>query len=527
MTSTSQAAATLATEPSNPAPARTQEIVPQPHRRLLVASLMLAMFLSAMESTIVATAMPSIVSSLGGFADYTWVFSVFLLTQTATIPLYGKLADLYGRRRVFAAGTGSFILGSLACGGSGTMTQLILARAMQGIGAGAVQPIATTIIGDIFTLRERARMQGWLSSVWAVASIVGPLLGGFIVERLHWEWIFLINVPMGLLAITGVVMFLREPATRSRHAVDYLGAALLMAGVMLLLFALLQGGTAWAWTAPQSLGLFTAALLVLAAFVLRESRATEPIVPLSLFKNRIVAAADACSLLLGGMIFALTTFVPLFVQGALGVAATLAGLTLATMSFGWPTASAFAGRVIMAIGFRRTALLGAALNTLGAALLTFLPEASPLPVGAAIFFVGAGMGFLSTTLIVALQGAVPWSSRGVATASNMFSRQLGSTLWVALLGSVLNTALAARLAALPSGMLNGLGGDQLSVTALLLDPQQRAGLDAATLASLQGALSGAVHVVFFGVLLTAAAGLVVSWGLPTGTPSDSGQSRSG
>src|SRR4051794_26336593 len=279
------------------APARP---TPVTGRRIITGSLMLAMFISAMEISIVATATPSIVSKLGGFAELTWVFSAFLLAQAATIPIYGRLADLYGRRRVFAAGTGLFLVGSLLCGLAGSMTQLILFRAIQGLGAGAIQPVATTIIGDIFTLEERARMQGWLSSMWALASLVGPLLGGFIVEHLHWAWIFWVNLPLAPLAIAGVYLFLKEPATRRQHSVDYLGAALLASGVSMLLFGLLQGGVAWL-SAPSLLTLGGGVALLI-GFVARQRRAPEPILPLDLFKNRMVAAADGGFLLIGGVI---------------------------------------------------------------------------------------------------------------------------------------------------------------------------------------------------------------------------------
>src|SRR4051812_8509726 len=280
---------------------------PAPGRRIITGSVMLAMFLSAMEISIVATATPSIVSRLGGFAELTWVFSAFLLAQAATIPIYGRLADLYGRRRVFAAGTSLFLVGSLLCGLSASMTQLILFRVVQGLGAGAIQPVASTIIGDIFTFEERARLQGWLSSMWALASLVGPLIGGFIVEHWHWSWIFWVNLVPGPFAIAGVYLYLREPAARRQHSVDYLGAALLASGVSTLLFGLLQGGVAWAWTSLQSLGLLGGALVLLIGFLLRQQRAPEPILPLTLFKNRVVAVADGGFLLIGGVIPSVTT----------------------------------------------------------------------------------------------------------------------------------------------------------------------------------------------------------------------------
>lgn len=491
----------------------------QTNRPFVVGALMLAMFLAAMEVSIVATAMPSIVSILGGFSEFTWVFSLFLLTQTATIPIYGKVADLYGRRPVFAVGTGIFLVGSLLCGMAGDMNQLIAFRAIQGIGAGAVQPIASTIIGDIFTLRERAKMQGWLSSVWAVASIVGPLVGGFIVEHLHWAWIFWLNLPFGVLAIAGVWLFLHEEVGHRNHAIDYAGAVLLMLGVSLLLLALVQGGTAWDWTSPQSVGLIAGSLIILALFVFRETRAAEPMLPLELFRNRVVATADAGTLLVGGLLLSITSFIPLFVQGTMGLSPTVAGFILASMSLGWPLASGVAGRVIIAIGFRGTAVLGSLLTAMAGALLAFAPQSNgAIWVVIALAVIGAGLGFLSTTLIVAIQTAVEWGQRGVATASNMFSRQLGSSLWVALLGSLLNGVLLARLLELPSATQSAIGGVGVGVTTLLLDSEARAGLDPVVLVQLEGALADAMHVVFIGMLLTTLASVVLAALLPGGRP---------
>lgn len=479
---------------------------------------MLAMFLTAIEISIVATAAPAIVSKLGGLAELTWVFSAFLLAQAATIPIYGRLADLYGRRRVFAAGTGLFLVGSLLCGLATTMTQLILFRVVQGMGAGAVQPVASTIIGDIFTLEERARMQGWLSSVWAIASLVGPLVGGFVVERVHWAWVFWVNLPIGPLAIAGVYLFLREPAVRTRHSVDYAGAALLAGGVSLLLFALLQGGTAWAWTSTESVGLLLGATAVLAAFVWQERRAAEPILPLGLFRNRVVSVVDMAFVLSGMMSPTVVTFISLYVQGVVGASATVAGLSLIPMSIGWPLASAYAGRVILAIGFRRTGLLGAVLAVVGAIVLVAGVSYSTgfesvAWIGVAILVLGAGLGFLTTTSIVALQSSVPWSTRGVATGSAMFSRLLGSTLGIAMLGSILNAALLSRVTALPEDV-RAAGGDGVGVTSVLLDAQARAALDPAVLADLQAVLAGGIQAVFLGVLASALAAVAVAWLLP-------------
>lgn len=491
-------------------------------RPLVTASVMLAMFLAAMEVTIVATAMPAIVSALGGFAELTWVFSLFLLAQTATIPIYGKLADLYGRRPVFAVGTGIFLLGSLLCGAAPSMPLLIAFRALQGIGAGAIQPIATTIIGDIFSVRERARMQGLISSVWVAAAVTGPLIGGFIVERTHWSWVFWINLPLGLLTIAGVWLFLREPGTRAKHQVDYPGAVLLLAGVSLLLFALQQGGHGWEWTAPISLGLFASAALVLAIFVGWEARAAEPILPLSLFRNRVVAVADGLAPTIGGTLIALTSFVPVYAQGVMGASATVAGLSVTIMSMSWPLASMAAARLVLRLGLRRTGLLGAALGVAASALLLVGPNQDLAWLIATLALMGAGFGFVSITMLVAIQSAVPWSSRGVATGSNMFARQLGSALWVAVLGSLLNATLLARLRTLPAAAQDLVGGEGLGVTRLLLDEAARASVAPELLRLLEAALTDAMQVVFLGVLLTSLLALALAALLPKGPLEETG-----
>ena len=286
---------------------------------------------------------------------------VILLTSTTTVPIYGKLADLYGRKPLFLFGTGLFLLGSIASGAAQTMEQLILFRAIQGLGAGAVLPIVLTIIGDIFALEERARMQGLFSGVWGLSSIVGPALGGLIVDRFSWRWVFYINIPFGLLSAVLLMIALKENVERKKHKLDYIGTLTLTGSIVALLFAVLQGGTTWAWNSLPSISLFAVTVLLLVLFLLQERRAAEPILPLTLFTNRIIAISSIGGVILGVIMFGVTSYVPLFVQGVKGGSATSAGVVLGPYLLAWPIASMLSGRLVICYGYRLTAGMGALL----------------------------------------------------------------------------------------------------------------------------------------------------------------------
>jgi len=322
---------------------------------VITIALMLGMSLASLDITIVGTALPSIVGKLGGITLYSWVFSVYLLTSTTTVPIYGKLADLYGRKPIFLLGSGLFILGSIACGTAQTMVQLIIFRAIQGLGAGAVLPIVLTIIGDIFALQERARVQGLFSAIWGLSSLIGPALGGLIVDHFSWRWVFYINIPFGLLSIVLLMISLKEQVERKKHHLDYIGTLTLTTSVAALLFAVLQGGTTWAWDSLPSLALFIAAIVFLAVFLWQEQRTGEPILPLTLFKNRIIAISSIGGLILGILMFGITSFIPLFVQGVQGGTATNAGLTLTPFLLAWPIAATLSGRIVIRYGYRFSA----------------------------------------------------------------------------------------------------------------------------------------------------------------------------
>lgn len=485
------------------------------NRVIVTVAVMLATFLAALDVTIVGTAMPTIIGRLGGMALFPWVFSIYLLTSSVTTPVYGKLADLYGRRLVFAWGATIFLLGSALCGLAQNMVQLIAFRGIQGLGAGAVLPVTITIIGDIFTLEQRARMQGLFSSVWGISAIIGPALGGLIVDFLDWRWVFYINLPLGVLSIVLLLVFLKEDRRQGRPQLDYLGSATLTLGVGALLLALLQGGAYLSWTSPAILGLFTLALVSLAGFVWVERRAPEPMLPLDLFHNRIITVAVIGNFLAGAVMIGASSYVPLFVQGVLGGTAINAGAALAPMSIGWPIGSIICGRILLRVGYKRLAALGMLFQIGAAAMLLTLHPATTRPFVSAVSFVmGLGLGFCTTAFIVFVQAAVGWGRRGVATAAVQFMRTLGSTVGMALTGTALNALLAIRVLAT---------GDHLSATATinrLMDPLQRHLIPPEQVAPLRAALADALHGTFWLILAFAVAGLVSIFWLPAYTPKE-------
>ncbi len=499
------------------------------NRGVVTGFLMLAMFLSAMEGTIVATAMPTIVGKLGGFSQFAWVFSIFLLTQAVTIPIYGRLADLFGRKPVFAVGTAIFMLGSLLCGFSHSMTMLILFRAMQGLGAGAVQPIATTIVGDLYPGPERAKVQGLLSSMWALASVVGPALGGVIVQTIGWEWIFELNVPLGLVAVIGIALFLRESLEHHAARIDYAGAVLMVLAVCSLIFALLEAGVRWSWGSWQIIGLLVLSALLFGAFVWVESKLEHPMLPLGMMKMRVVAIANVGALLTGAITLGTSSFIPTFAQGVLGTNAFIAGAVIVTVSIGWPLASTLSGKLIWRFGYRAINMVGMVFCVAGALLdLTIGGHTSPWLIAFFNFLTGIGLGLASNTQIISIQSSVAWKQRGIATGSNMFARILGSTLGVAVLGTIVNGTLAKQLARMQgAGTGAGTGTAQVkdptAVTNLLLNPAQRSQLPVSQLHELTSALAHSIHLAFWAVVVVAVVGLAASLRVPGGVPDHTGK----
>jgi len=442
---------------------------------------MLAMFMIAVEGTIVATAMPTIVADLGGFQLYSWVFAIYLLTQAVTIPIYGKLADMAGRKPVLFAGVAVFLLGSVLAGFSRDMMQLIGFRALQGFGAGAVQPIALTIVGDIYTAKERARIQGYLSSVWGISAVIGPMLGAFLVEQAHWSFVFWVNVPIGVACVALLAVFLNEQVGHKKHKVDYAGSALLMTGTTALMLALIQGQSLSGGTEA---GLLLAAGLCLAGFLAQERRAAEPMMPLGLWARPMIAIGNSGALVTGALMIGVVSFLPAYVQGVMGRSAAVSGSAVAAVAIGWPLAGTIGGRLMGRTSYRFTAVLGAGFLILGSVFLIALtPRLGPLWAGAGAFLIGAGMGFSTTTYLVSIQTSVGWDERGVATSSNMFMRMVGQAVGAAVFGAVLNLGLSRAAA----------GSNDLN---RMMQPATRSLVAPAQLASLADSMAGALHGVF-------------------------------
>jgi EmrB/QacA subfamily drug resistance transporter len=408
----------------------------------VLISLMLSTGLVAIDSTIIATAVPSIVANLGGFAQFPWLFSVYLLAQAVSIPIYGKLADLFGRKPVMLVGIGLFLLGSVLCGAAWSMPALIAFRALQGLGAGAVQPMSLTIAGDLFSTAERGKVQGYLGAVWGASAVVGPTLGGVFSEYLTWRWIFFVNAPLCLLAVWALTRNFHERVNRRRHTLDYAGAALLTAGCTLLILGLLEGGEAWSWASVPGVGVLVAGATLVGAFLLVERRAAEPVLPLWVFRHRMLVTSTLVSLSVGAVLIGLTSYVPTYVQGVLGTGPLVAGFALATLTVGWPITAWQSSKVYLRFGFRTCALIGSAVTALGAALNALLTShATVVEVAAVCFVAGAGLGLTAGPALIAAQATVGWSQRGVVTGTNMFGRSMGSAVGVALFGAIANATL--------------------------------------------------------------------------------------
>ncbi|WP_062012882.1 MDR family MFS transporter [Aureimonas sp. AU4] len=471
-------------------------------RPLILAAVMASMAMIAIEATIVSTAMPQIAGQLGDLQLYAWVFSSFLLTQTATTVVFGKLADTFGRKPVLLFGIAVFLIGSILCGFAWSMTSLIAFRFIQGLGAGAIQPVALTVIGDLYTMEERAKIQGFLASVWGVSSVVGPFAGGLIVANLSWAWVFWINLPIGLLAAAGFFLFLREDMVHERRRVDGLGAGLFALSVAALMVALTEAGTQdWAVAAVSAV-VFVAAL---ALFFAQERRAADPMMDMRLWSRRSILTVNAATLFSGMSVIGLTTFLPMYVQGVLGQSALVAGFTLTAMVLGWPVGATIAARNFKRFGLRPTLVFGAVLLPVGAiAFLVLSPGMSPLVPALGSVVMGLGMGFLNTTAIVMIQGSVGWSERGAATASNVFARNLGSTLGASALGAVFSLSLATG---------GGPAGGFEEIRRLLEQTGTLAADGAARLA-----LGASLHLTFLGVFLIALATLGLALLVPRPAP---------
>ncbi|MFJ4907792.1 MFS transporter [Streptomyces sp. NPDC093249] len=474
---------------------------------------MLGMGLAAVDGTIVATAVPQIVGDLGGLSVFSWLFSGYLLAVTVTLPVYGKLSDTFGRKPVLVAGVVLFLVGSLLCAAAWDMASLIAFRVVQGLGGGALQGTVQTIAADLYPLKERPRIQAKLSSVWAASSVAGPAAGGLLAGYADWRWIFLVNLPIGLLALWLIVRHLVEPgrppaargrdrtagpAPRARVRIDWPGALGIFATGALLLTALVQGGVAWPWLSGPSLGLFAGAAALAAVTVVIERRAAEPVIPGWVWRRRTIAAVNLALGALGLLIVAPTVFLPTYAQSVLGLGPIAAGFVLSVMTLSWPISAAFADRVYNRIGFRLTAVVGISLALLLLLAFPFLPfPGEPWQPALLMLLLGAAIGLFQLPLIVGVQSTVPYGERGTTTASVLFCRQVGQSVGAALFGALANGVLTARL---------GDGGDLDTLARALDDP---ASLTPETTESLRRAVDAAVDHVYVGAACAAALALLV------------------
>ena len=425
------------------------------HKEIMfvLSGLMVGMLLAALDQTIVSTALKSIVEDFDGLTHYTWVVTAYLLTSTASTPLYGKISDLYGRRPVFQFAIITFLIGSFAAGAATSMTQLIAFRAVQGLGAGGLMSLTFVIIGDIISPRERGKYQGYFGGVWGLSSVAGPLLGGYFSDHAQilgvtgWRWIFYINLPFGIAALIITSMSLHIPKVKREHSIDYLGALLLVSGVSALLLGISVYGPQDGWQSSKTLLTLASALALILLFIFQESRAKEPILPLTLFKNHTFSVTSVMAFIIGAGMFGAIIMLPLYLQIVKGDSATSAGLKLIPFMIGIVAMSIVSGKMITKHGhYKRFPIIGLALMTVGLAMLSTLTESTPFwQLSIYSILIGAGLGFSMQTIVIALQNAVDFKDLGVATRANTFFRSIGATMGVALFGTVYASRLAHNL----------------------------------------------------------------------------------
>ncbi|MGH9338186.1 MAG: MDR family MFS transporter [Acidobacteriota bacterium] len=485
-------------------------------RAWITFGVMMGMFLGALEATVVVTAMPTVVSSLGGLEIYSWVYSVYFLTATVTQPLWGRLSDLYGRKLFYLAGATLFITGSMLSGLSESMTQLVFFRALQGTGAGALVPLGMTIVGDIYTLQRRARIQGLFSGVWGLSSLVGPLLGGLITDYISWRWVFFLNVPFGLAAGAIIGIGLIEPGKTREHRIDYTGAVLLITCLTCFFFGLDR----WRFGEPGLTAhvLLGSAFVLLLAFLIQERNAVEPILPLHLFRDRIFSAAALNGFFSGMALFGAISFIPLFVQGVLGTGATEAGWALTPLTLAWVTFSIVSGRLILIIGYRKTVITGMVLMMTGFFLLSRMTQdIAAWRMFTYMVLIGSGVGLSMVSMLIAVQNRVPRSLLGIATSSTTFFRTVGASIGIAIMGTVMAREMLSRLAALKSAGY----GDTIDYLAghpdTIVNPLARTQIPEPVLNTLQGLLGVVLQDVFFVAFVVSVFAFASSFLVPGGS----------
>ncbi len=451
---------------------------PNQHKKLLLTGLIIALFFAALDGTIVATALPKIVADLNGFDKMVWLTTAYLLTSTAVVPIAGKLSDIFGRRLIYIIGLSTFIIGSALCGQAETMNELIIFRAIQGLGGGIMMPLAMIVVGDIFVGRERAKFQGAFGAVYALASVIGPWVGGVIVDNVSWRWVFYINLPVGLLAITLISLGLRGKHVRKVVSIDYLGMTTMLIGVVSALLALSLGGNSYDWGSWQIIGLIALAVIGIGSFIFVERKAKEPILPIHFFKQRTFVTVNFIGFFMMIGMIGTTTFIPFFMQGIIGMSASDSGTMMAPMMLGMVLSSFIGGRIVYKVGFKRLFLTGMTISATGIFLLTTLTESTTRHVAFSFMaIIGFGMGFVMPTLTLTLQETFPRKDLGVVTSSTMFFRSIGATFGVTLLGvlmnwkseKLLNDNLVPVLDKIPANQLSSGGQQMLASVYQLID----------------------------------------------------------
>lgn len=470
-------------------------------RRWILLASVVMIFMTGVEGTVIATALPTIVSHLGGFAEFSWVFSAYYLAQGVTIPIYGRLADLFGRKRVLFFGLGMFLVGTTLCGFAPTMGMLVIFRFIQGTGAGAVQPINQTLIGDLYPPVMRAKLAGFFSSIWGMAAIVGPMLGAFVIAHIDWYWVFWVTVPIGVIAFAILAVVLHEQVERRARKIDYAGAAAMSFGIGLLMYAFIDG---------RALGLrYFLVLVVVAAvlfflFIQQERRAAEPILPLGLFRRHVIPNANIGCFGVGCVVMASTTFLPAYIQGVMGDSPVVAGYALAVSSVTWIAGSWMGGHIMLRWSYRTATAVGGVFLVCGIGLLITLdPARGALWAAGGTSLVGVGMGLTQNTYTVATQSCVDWTERGIATSLISFNRMLGQTIGTAIYGGIVNLTVA--------GLVQG------DAVSRIMDPALRHSLSPAMLGPVMAAVADAVRNVYLAgavfVVIIIAAGLFLPKGL--------------
>jgi EmrB/QacA subfamily drug resistance transporter len=506
-----------------------------PRRQVLItlAGVLLAMFLSSLDQTVVGTAMPRIIVDLGGFTQYTWVTTAYIITSTVAIPITGKLTDMYGRKWFYVGGIAIFIVGSLLCGFSHTMTQLIFFRGFQGIGAGIMMANAFTVIGDIFPPAERGKYQGLMAGTFGLSSIIGPTLGGYITDTLSWHWVFFVNIPLGVLIVVLFILFFPHLRPDNlKHRIDYLGITTMILAVVPMLIALTWGGVEYPWGSIRIISMFAFSAVMIPLFIVIESRAEEPIIPMWLFKNRIVAVSIFVIFITGFGMFGGIIFIPLFFQGVLGLSPTTSGNFLTPMMLGMIAGSIISGQLLSRAGghYRLQGMIGLGIMAVGLLLLSRMSaETSYARAITNIVITGFGLGITMPLYVLAVQNAIPYAALGAATSSAAFFRSIGGAFGLAIFGSIMNNRFASEFmaglpaeakAVIPPQQLDSLvhnpqalfstnATDQLKSFFEQLGPQGAA-LFEQVMHTLKSALNSGITEVFLIALILVAVGWVAN-----------------